>query len=103
MIKTKYGYMDKSDLVEYFERLRKRIWKILPMKDDNCATLDEYLNHLMVELSGGNEITLKSGLFIELIINLEPLRYLDEKKDYKPQVFKCTNICKKIIKKLEGG
>lgn len=101
--KTKYGgELDNNSLQEYFKHLINRLWKILPMKEQNCLTLDKYLFNLRIELMGGERILLSSGLFIELINNLESLSDLDKKEEYKPQIFKCINICEKIINKLKG-
>jgi hypothetical protein len=102
-LKNKYGGdIDINSLQEYFKHLINRLWKILPMKEQNCLTLDKYLFNLRIELMGGESILLNSGLFIELINNLESLSGLDKKEEYKPQIFKCINICEKIINKLGG-
>jgi len=99
--KNKYGgSLSEKSLQEYFKHLINRIWKILPMKEQNCLTLDKYLFNLKIELVGGEEMLLNNGLFVELIFNLESLNNLTLKDEYKPQIFKCINICEKIINNL---
>jgi hypothetical protein len=100
-ITNKYGgNIDKDSLQEYFKNLIGRLWKILPLKEQQCLTLDKYLFNLRLELMGGEELLLKSGLFIELLNNLEMLATMEKKEQYKPQIFRCINICEKIIAKL---
>lgn len=100
-LQNKYnGKIDNESLQDYFKNLIGRLWKILPLKEQQCFTLDKYLFNLKLELMGGEELLLKSGLFIELLNNLEALTTMEKKEDYKPQVFRCINICEKIISKL---
>ena len=100
-IDNKYGgKIDKESLQEYFKNLIGRLWKILPLKEQQCLTLDKYLFNLRLELMGGEELLLKSGLFIELLNNLEALTAMENKEDYKPQIFRCISICEKIIASL---
>lgn len=92
--------MDNISLQDYFKNLIGRLWKILPLKEQQCLTLDKYLFNLRLELMGGDELLIKSGLFIELLNNLEILTTMENKEQYKPQIFRCINICEKIIVKL---
>lgn len=113
-MKTKYGAEISNEImVEYFQSLLGRIYKLLPMhKDDKnynkmpsaWETLDDYLYSLLCEIAGGNKLILEDKRFIELLNNLENLFAIKEEyKKYRSQVFKCTNLCKKIIDTLKKG
>jgi hypothetical protein len=101
-MKIKYGStIDKKDLIEYFEMLRTNIWKLLPIRDHEFDTLETYFNSLMLELCGGNKLIVNDKYFIQLINNLESLLDCENQDKFKSQVFKCTDICKKIIKNIK--
>lgn len=102
-LRTKYGAnIPKELLVEYFERITNRIFVLLPMKESKCDTLEEHLKYMSAELAGGNEILYKDILFLDLLANLEAVNlFLDDFPSYRSQVLKCTNLCRKIINKIE--
>jgi hypothetical protein len=102
-MKTKYGgEISNVAVAEYFEMLIGKIYKTLPMfEDSNCLTLDSYLFSLLKELCGGSSL-LEDKYFVELIANLESLFFIDNQKKFKSQVFKCTNLCRKICDRLKG-
>ena len=100
---SKYGdNINEEVLSEYFRILINRIFKILPLRQEHILTLDRYVDNLIIELSGGENFLLNQGIYIELINNLEVFHDLTEVRDIKKQVFRCIDICNKIIKKLEG-
>lgn len=102
IIKTKYGAKISNEvLVEYFQNLINKIFKLLPLHEENVQTLDTYLYSLLCELAGGNRLIIDDKYFIELLNNLENLQDIkNEYKIYRSQIFKCINICKKIIENL---
>lgn len=101
-MKTKYnGEISNELLSEYFEYLIGKFYKILPMKESEISTLNVYCDLLLYELAGGQSILMNDALFVELIFNLESLVSTNDKKIYKPLIFKCTNLCKVISAKLK--
>lgn len=95
------GNINNLTLKKYFQNLINRIYKILPMAEENSETLDEYVCNLMKELCGGEKLLLDSDIFIELINNLETFTLPYNLNMIKSQVFHCINLCEKIIKRLE--
>jgi hypothetical protein len=104
-IKTKFGgTLQKEELIDYFSSLIDECFKILPMFEDGVSTLSIYIQTLLIELGGANRtICLNDKIFIKLIANLEPLLEIKDHESYKRQVFKCTNLCKKMIEKIMGS
>ena len=104
-LRTKYGAsIPKELLIQYFGRLTNKIFVLLPMKESNCETLQDHLKYMSAELAGGNEILYKDVLFLELLFNLEAINlFMDDFISYRSQVLKCTNLCRKIVNKIEKG
>ena len=103
--KTKYGaIIPKHVLLAYFKRLTARIFKFLPELEEGSATLSIYIESLLIEISGGNNLIFEHELFLELLANLEPLiGMMDDFPKYRKQVLKCTGICNKILNEIEFG
>jgi hypothetical protein len=104
-LKTKYGAeISNEAMVEYFEMLINKIFKLLPLHEECCMTLDTYLFSLLCELAGGNKLLFEDKYFIQLLNNLENLQDIKcEYKKYRSQIFKCISICKDIIDNLKEG
>lgn len=101
---TKYGGQIKGEpFDDYLNKLIKRIYKILPMKQEESKTLNKYINFLMIELSGGDKLLIEHRIFIELLFNMESLNQIEDIDLFKSQVFKCINICKKILTDYKDG
>jgi len=96
------GNIDSDNLIKYFKAMIGRIYKLLPMKEEKCLTLEKYLEALMNELAGGNKLLLDDYMFIMLLCDIQILFTIEDLKEYKSQVFKCIKICEKIIQKLDG-
>ena len=96
------GNIDNENLIKYFKSLIGRIYKLLPMKEEKCLTLEKYLDNLMNELAGGNELILDDYIFIMLLCDIQILFTIENIDTYKSQVFKCIKVCEKIIQQLGG-
>jgi len=105
MIKTKYGgEVTENGIVDYFKMLTNDIYKCLCMFEEQEGTLSIYIETLLIELNSSRRIILMEDKdFIKLITNLEPLLSIEDHEPYKRQVFKCLNICKKLIEKYLKG
>lgn len=103
MIEVKYGELPKKSLEEYSKYLINKVYKILPMKEENCQTLTQYLEGLQVELIGNSElVTLLSNepKFISLLNIIQYLISQDyDNKMCKREVFKAINLIENISQK----
>jgi hypothetical protein len=101
-VKTKYdNSLTNKELVLYFKRLIGKIYKIMPMKENIDKTLEKYLDKLIYQLLGGSSLVLSDSLFVEIILNLESLRYIEDIQIHNSIVKETMSLCEKIIKKLE--
>lgn len=103
MIEVKYGELSKKSLQRYCKFLINKVYKILPMKEEKCDTLKQYLESLQVELIGNSqllEFLVDEPQFISL---LNIIQYLIsdnyDNKVCKREVFKAINLIEEVNKK----
>lgn len=105
MIKTKYYAIPNEYFANYFKFLIGRIWKILPMSEEDSVYLKEYMESLQRELIGNMNLVedLKyDGYFITLLNKIEYLineQYTHE--TCRKEVFECISIIEKISNKYQ--
>jgi len=101
-VETKYGmHVYEYTISSYFRALVGKIFKILPMYEEDNATLSVYLRSLMLEMAGGSKFIDDKDI-LELIVNLEGMLFVKDHKELRSQVFKCTNICTQLANKYDG-
>jgi len=104
-IEVNYENIPNEMLVNYFNFLVNRIFKILPISEQEPDTLREYLESLLLELSGSKELISElrnDGSFISLLATLQYFINNDcTHKVYKREVFRCIDILKKIQDKYD--
>lgn len=108
MIQVKYGELSNTSLQNYYEFLIGKLFKILPMKEQNCSTLQSYLKSLQRELIGNSRLLYQlkdEPQFISLLNIIQ--FFIDEEyniEDCKSEVFRAISIVKDINKKyFKGG
>lgn len=103
----KYGIMPDEHFVNYMKYLTSRIYKILPLQEESCETIVEYMEDLCQELVGNSELieSLKwNGNFLTLMGNIQYLIKDENYKDHKTckkKVFNSIEAINKLIKKYE--
>lgn len=99
---TELNVKDVPDemLVDWFNHLIGRVFKILPLSEKEPYALENYIGSLVFELSGSRSFIKKirnDGYFLSLISVLyELLEGEHEHHVYKREVFKCISIIEKI-------
>lgn len=99
--------IEKEIMGKYLEKLVDRIFKILPMFEEKDGGLHKYINSLVVELLGFQELVKRLEVESEYVILVSTLKSLashvidfeDDKKVIRKEVFKCLDLIKKIRKK----
>jgi hypothetical protein len=106
-MKTKYGTIPDQVIISSLERLTGKVYKILPMREEKCNTLDEYVSNLLRELVNTEQLINNlqfEGELLSLIGTLEGLA--DNEIDIsvcRSDVFKSMDIIKKMVGRLKGG
>ena len=99
-MKTKYGIISNITVEICLQSYIDKIFKILPMKEEKCPTLNVYIQGLIREFLGNASLT--EGLlyekdFLSLVGTLENLIENDIKFDeFRSDVFKSISIIKKM-------
>lgn len=99
---------DNPLVYSYLETLKNRLFKIIPLFEENNEGIYKYIDSLLFELCGMIYVVegfKDNGIFLSLIATLESL--LDESLavDYdipliRREVFKCLSIIEKLQQKV---
>lgn len=91
-METKYGMrVEKVDFELYLITLKNKIYKLLPLKEERLDW-SKYLNTVIVEVSGLNELFDNQPQLISLLAKLEGLYRLEDFMLYRRTIFECLNI-----------
>lgn len=91
---TLYGNFADKFVIDYLEKMTNRIFKILPMYEEECETLNEYVASLNREIFGNSKLFFCEE-FLLISGTLEGLNY-NNHKDIKSDVFKMCDLIEKI-------
>ena len=102
MVKVNYDAInDDQFFLYYLNFLINRVYKILPISEDEPVTLKSYLDSLVLELLGSKDLILKlkkDASFLSLIATLQSLSENQYSHNViRSEVFKCIDIIKKLI------
>ena len=80
-----------EDFELYLITLKNKIYKLLPLKEEHLDW-SKYLNTVIVEVSGLNELFDNQPQLISLLAKLEGLYRLEDFMLYRRTIFECLNI-----------
>ena len=104
-MKTKYHVLPDKHFYNYFNYVIGKVWKILPMTEENNKDLKKHMESLQRELIGKMyliEDLRCDGYFLTLLNKIEYL--INEEYTHevcRSEVFACISIINKIIEKYE--
>lgn len=104
---TVYGEeIPEGTLRDYIKRLTGRFFKILPLREQNYASLDVYLERFRKELIGSRQLIdclSEDGRYITLITTVESLKADDcSIEETRSLVFDAISICNAIAEEYGG-
>lgn len=103
MIDVRYGLLPKENFCKYFDFLINKTYKILPLKEENSATLKSYLESFQIELIGNKDLIYTLVDEPQFITVLNTIQFLITEeysvKTCKKEVFKCIKILRNISDK----
>lgn len=100
-VNTRLGPISQEQFDEYCKKKIGKIYKLLPLKEENNPTLIAYIKSLLVELYGGRKIIPRfesDPEFIAMICSIAGLEDINDLTTFRSKVFECIEICKKLIK-----
>lgn len=92
MLKNKYNM--KFDIIDYelyLIQLKNKIYKLLPLREEN-AEWQKYLNSLLEEVSGLNDILFNRVLLMTIMAKLEGLYKIEDFMLYRRIIFECLSL-----------
>lgn len=97
-------------LVIYLNSVINSVFKILPLYEERNVGLETYVESLLFELYGLDKVVVmgQSYEYVSLLstlesIKLEVVKDGSKKATVKREIFKCINIIKNMVAKLEEG
>ena len=89
---TKYGHdIQDSTINEYLHKLKNQIFKLLPLREED-SEWEKWLETLIIETTGVNELFSNKIDFIKLLGKLEALKDLEEFSLYRKTIFESINL-----------
>ena len=82
----------------YKSSLIDRIFKLLPLKEEDCETIDQYIDSLNHELAGmaSSMIQEEATVILSIIHLLNHVKVENEHKIYRRDILKCCSLMKKV-------
>ena len=107
-MKDKIGYIKDEALIEYYKMLIGRVYKLMPMKENNTNKNNwkKEKDKLVLELHSGEKLFNDSGLYVEIIYKLQCLDELehvpfDKNSPFKKCIVETIDVIKQLLKKFE--
>ena len=101
---------NKEKLITYLNSVVNSVFKILPLYEESNVGIETYVESLLFELYGLDKVVdvENSYEYISLLSTLESVKVEVARKDSKKtvvkrEIFKCINIIKNMVAKLEEG
>jgi hypothetical protein len=104
MVQVNYEIFDDKYLINYLNFLINKVYKILPISEREPETLKDYLESLLIELSGSKELIDKIKYDANFISVMSTLQYFTSNeynhKTLRREIFKCIKIIEKLKETL---
>ena len=96
MVMTKYGMTINDESFEgYCNKIKNQIYKLLPLREEG-GQWEKFLQTLLVELSGANNLFADTINFVSLLSKLEALRQAQDYKIHRKIVFECIHLVDRL-------
>lgn len=96
---TKYGEVENKTVIKSLDLIIGKLFKIIHLKEENCKTIDTYVNSLCRKLTGASDTLFPENILIVVfILNGLDLRSHDL---IRSDVFEAISIIDSIKKRCE--
>lgn len=89
-------YNNNINMNDYCDKLIGRIFKVLPLLEENPDHAKKYISSLLVELNGASKIFNDNSYFISIICSLEGIGNCTDYNLCRRKIFECISICNKL-------
>jgi flagellin-specific chaperone FliS len=104
-MRTKYGQLPDELLHAYVDGLVNKVFKMLPMKQDNVQSLSKYIESTLRELVGQKELVeelKRNQEFLSILGILESLLQQEDFQIFRSDIFKTINLIESLKSSLGG-
>lgn len=105
MVQVNLDVLNEQFFVNYLNFLISKVFKILPISEEQPETLKDYLSSLIIELTGNQTLISQIKCDANFLSLLGTLQYLTENdcshKTIKREVFKCIGIIQDLQEKYK--
>lgn len=92
--------MNNIDFTKYLDSLINKIWKLLPMLDENRDEAKKYLNtNLLIQVRGAVELFENDEYMVTILAFLEGIKNNTDYNIWRKTIFDCLNQINKLIQK----
>lgn len=95
--------LDINIAVNSLNKLISKVFKILPLKEEGSPKVKIYIENLIIEILGFDEILLMEFDLLSVASRLEEIKVIDEHVIYRRVILGCTEDIRQMIHILKGG
>lgn len=101
-VQTIYGDISSQSFNAYLMSLRGRIWKLLPLREEKCDTLNNCIIGLIQEVQGCSEVFDKHPhgeymVTVGILLHNSLSELADEDfSSYRKHILRCCNLIDKV-------
>jgi hypothetical protein len=105
MVQVNLDSLNNQFFINYLDFLISKVFKILPISEEQPETLRDYLSSLIIELKGNQSLISQIKYDANFLSLLGTLQYFAENdcshRTIKKEVFKCINIIQGLQEKYK--
>ena len=96
-MRTKYGDYSSDSFASYKQSLIDRVWCLIPLREEECATIQKNVERLNRELNGLLDVQGVNDKYIITVIHLlENSLHEEDFTIYRSDILRCCELIKKI-------
>lgn len=104
-MKTKYGNIPDEMVKAYVHGMSGKVYKILPMKEENVSTLSKYIKAILREFIDAKEVVYifkDNQNYLAVIATLESLLKQNDMDIFRSDFFKAMTLIDKMKQFVDG-
>ena len=86
------------NIQHYSEKLVNRVFKILPLIEENPENAKKYISSLVVELHGAVNLFEENDYLTRILCSIEGIKEVTDYNIVRRKVFECIDLINKIAK-----
>ncbi len=104
---SQYGWIPDKTCENYYKKLVDKLFKIIPLKEENADTVEVYIQDLIYELVGNDDVFFLSNddsRVIDIVSILQSIKNEDmSHAEYRRAIFKCITLTNQLCEIVVSG